>query len=67
MNREGFYLSEYVFKIGENCLLPPPQTSEKNRQKLVYFTSNANKMTLNQHFKIFFLYLDSLNVLVDDY
>jgi hypothetical protein len=39
-------------KIGKNCF---------------FYTSNANKITLSQHFFIFFLYLDSLNVLVDDY
>jgi hypothetical protein len=66
VSREGYYLSEYVFKIGKNCLLPP-QTGEKNQQKLVYLTSNANKITLNQHFFNIFIYLDSLNVLVDDY
>jgi hypothetical protein len=54
VSREGYYLSEYVFKIAENCLLLPPQTGGKNWQKLVYFTSNANKMTLNQLFKYFF-------------
>jgi hypothetical protein len=28
LRREGFYLSEYVFETGENCL-PPPLTVEK--------------------------------------
>jgi hypothetical protein len=68
VSRDGYYLSENVFKIGENCLLLLPQTGKKNRQKLFFYTSNANKMTLNQHIFIFFyIYLDSLNVLVDNY
>jgi hypothetical protein len=44
VSREGYYLSEYPRKSGENCLLPPPLTSEIIVENQI-FTSNTNKIT----------------------
>ncbi len=55
VSREGYYLSEYLFNIGKNYLLPPPPIGQKIAKKPIFFTSNANKMTLNQLFSTFYL------------
>jgi hypothetical protein len=52
VSREGYYLSEYLFKIGKNYLTP--LIGKKNRSKANFFTSNVNKMTLNQLFSKFY-------------
>jgi hypothetical protein len=48
-------------------ITPATDRQQKSAKTVFLYTSNANKMTLNQHFFIFFLYLDSSSVLVDDY
>jgi hypothetical protein len=58
VHREGYYLSECLFKIGKNYLLPPLPIGEKNDKKGNFVTSNAYKMTVNQLFQNLILYLD---------
>jgi hypothetical protein len=45
VSREGYNLSESVFKIGENSFSPPQPNAKKKSWKPICFTSKANKMT----------------------
>jgi hypothetical protein len=66
VSREGYYLSEYLFKTNEN-FSPHRCQPAKNSLKQYLLTSNSIKMMLNKHFRLFIYYLDFFLILEDDY